>query len=230
MSTPTPPEERPATPAPAPERRRGPGRGLTVLAGIAASGALAGASRATWVQASAPDLTGTAQQVAVPGADAAPAVLALALVALAASLATSLSSSWLRLLTAPILVLAGAGAAVAALGVLRAPGSSTGSAVTSATGVAGGAVTAETTWWPAAAALLAVLVAAVGMVVLLRGGRWPRRTRYRSAAVRTAADPAEDPSAAWDALTRGEDPSLEGTEPPHGPQEDGEAEGGPGAR
>ncbi|ATG54969.1 hypothetical protein CFK41_09475 [Brachybacterium ginsengisoli] len=194
--------------APAP-RRRLLGRRTVVLAGTAFSALLAGTSRTTWVQASGPDLTGTVQQVAVSGADAAPEVLALALVAIAASLATSLSSVWLRFLTGPVLILTGIGAALAALAVHRDAVSSATSALTSSTGVAGSTVAADATSWPLLTLAPALVVAAIGVLVLLAGGSWPRRDRYRSAAVTVAADPSEDPAAAWDALTRGEDPSLE---------------------
>ena len=190
-------------------RRSLPGRRLTVLAGTAASALLAGTTRTTWIDAAAPDLTGTIQQVAVPGAEAAPAVLALALVAIAASLATSLPSAWLRFLTGPVLVLTGGGAALAALGVVRDPAAAAGTAATTATGVVGSGLEVETTAWPLLTLLPALAVLAVGVLVLLAGGTWPRRDRYRSPAVAVTADPAEDPAAAWDALTRGEDPSME---------------------
>lgn len=203
---------------PAP-RRPLPGRRTTVLAGTAASALLAGTTRATWVLSSAPDLTGTLQQVPVDGADAAPAVLALALVAIAASLATALPSAWVRFVTGPVLLLTGGGAVVAALGVMRDPVSAVGSAVTTATGVVGSAVQAETTVWPLLTVMPAAAVLVVGALVLLAGGSWPRRDRYRSAAVAVVADPAEDPAAAWDALTRGEDPSLEEAQDPQDPQD-----------
>src|SRR5699024_4199848 len=136
-----------SAPQPAARRPR-PGRRTTVLAGTAASALRAGATRPTWIDAAAPDLTGTLQQVDVPGAEAAPAVLALALVAIAASLATSLPSAWLRFVTGPVLVLTGGGAALAALGVLRDPTAAAGSAVATATGVLGSGLEAETTTWP----------------------------------------------------------------------------------
>src|SRR5699024_3237687 len=141
-----------------------------------------------------------------------PAGLALALAAPAAPLVTSLPSAWLRFVTGPVLVLAGGGAGLAALGVLRDPEAASGSAVATATGVLGAGLEAGTTAWPLLTLAPALAVAAVGVLVLLAGGSWPRRDRYRSAAVPAAADPSEDPAAAWDALTRGEDPSLE--EPP----------------
>ena len=107
-----------------------------------------------------------------------------------------------------MLLLAGAGAGIAALGVMRAPEAAAGSAVASATGVVGAQIEAETTSWPLLALVPALAVAVIGVLVLLAGGGWPRRTRYRSAAVTATADPSDDPAAAWDALTRGEDPSL----------------------
>ena len=148
----------------------------------------------------------------VTGSDAAPAVLALSLVAIAASLATGLSSRWLRFLTGPVLLATGAGSAIAALGVVQDPEQAARSAVASATGVLGGDVLTA-----------AMAVAVLGIVVLVVGGRWRVGTRYRSAAVAATADPGQDPAAAWDALTRGEDPSLLETET------DGEPEPEPGA-
>jgi uncharacterized membrane protein (TIGR02234 family) len=203
-----------ATPPAEPPRPARLSRRTTVLAGLVAAGALAGTTRTTWVQASAPDLAGTAQEVAVTGADAAPAVLALALAALAAALATSLSIRWVRFLTGPVLIAAGLGAGLAALGPLREPVEAAGSAVAESTGVVGASIEASATSWPLLALVPALGVIATGVVVLLVGRTWPVGSRYRSAAVAASADPAEDPAAAWDALTRGEDPSLEDQDDP----------------
>lgn len=189
-------------------RRARPTRRATVLAGTAAAALLAGATSTTWINATAPDLAGTAQQVTVTGSDAAPAVLALALVAIAASLATALSSHWLRFVTGPVLIATGAGSVIAALGAVQAPQEAARSAVGSATGVLGSAVQAEPTAWPLLTLVPALVVAGIGVLVLVVGRGWPVGTRYRSAAVVATADPGQDPAAAWDALTRGEDPSL----------------------
>lgn len=185
-------------------------RSTAVLAGLVAAGLLAGATRTPWVQASAPDLAGTAQQVSVTGSDAAPAVLALALAGLAAALATSLSSAWVRFLTGPVMVLAGVAAAVASLGAVRDPAAAARGAVVEATGVSGGEIAADATAWPLIALVPASALALVGVLVLVAGRAWPVGTRYRSAAVAATADPADDPAAAWDALSRGEDPSVAG--------------------
>lgn len=203
--------EHPGTAAPAGRAATGrPSRRLTVLAAAALSAALAGTTRALWVRASAPDLAGTLQQVEVRGAEAAPAVLALALVALAAALATSLSSRWVRFVTGPVLLLSGLGAAGAALGPVRDPAAAATGRIGEVTGMVGAAVQAEATLWPLLTLAPALAVAAAGVVVLWAGGGWSATTRYRSAAAAPrTADPAQDPAAAWDALSRGEDPSRE---------------------
>ena len=201
--------QEPDAPSAAGARRPRLARRTVVLTGLVAAGALAATTRATWVQASAPDLAGTSQDIAVSGADAAPAVLALALAAVAAALATSLSSRWLRFLTGPVLIAAGLGAGLSALGPARAPEQAARSAVAESTGVVGAGVSAAATVWPLLCLVPALAVVLTGVIVLAVGRSWPVGSRYRSAAVTAAADPAEDPAAAWDALTRGEDPSLE---------------------
>ena len=197
-------------------------RRVVVLGGLVAAGALAGVTRTTWVEASAPDLAGTPQAIAVGGADAAPAVLALALAALAAALATSLSSRWVRFLTGPVMIAAGLGAGLSSLGPVRAPDRAALAAVAESTGVVGAEVSATATTWPLLALVPALAVVLMGVIVLVVGGSWPVGSRYRSAAVTAAADPEEDPAAAWDALTRGEDPSLVVEDPDHGGEDPGE--------
>ena len=140
----------------------------------------------------------------------------------------------MRFVTGPVLIVAGLGAAWSSFAVTLDPQGAAAGAVTEATGVVGSQVDAAATTWPLLAILPALVLCAIGVVVLLVGGRWPRGTRYRSAAVAAPSDPAEDPAAAWDALTRGEDPSAglpepeagppapeDGAQPPPGGSEDG---------
>lgn len=215
------PEGTPAETAPE-AGPRGPRRRTVVLAGLVVAGAVAASTRTVWATASAPDITGAVQSHAVTGADASPAVLALALVALAAAAATSLSSRWVRWVTGPVQVLAGAGTIVAAAGMLADPTAASAGAVAEATGISGVELHATASAWPWAAIVGGVLMILVGLTVLAVGGRWPRGSRYTRASIapRRAVDPGEDPAAAWDALTRGEDP----TDP-----EDAEDVGEPGA-
>ncbi|PWH05796.1 hypothetical protein DEO23_11380 [Brachybacterium endophyticum] len=190
-------------------------RRAVVLLALLASLVLAATSRATWTTAKAAGFTGTQESVAVTGQDAAPAVLALALVGAAAAVATTLAARWVRFVAGPVLVLVGVGAAVSALGVSTDTVAASRSAVAEKTGVVGGSISAGATSWPLLAVIPAALLIATGLAVLLVGGRWPRRpSRYQRDAARSRVaretDPSEDPAAAWDALSRGEDPSSGG--------------------
>jgi uncharacterized membrane protein (TIGR02234 family) len=197
-----------------------------VLAALVMSLALAGMTRASWTTALASGFTGAEQTVDVTGQQAAPAVLALALVGAAAAIATTLGSRWVRFATGPVMIVVGAGAVISALGAQSDAVGASRSAVAEATGVVGGSVDAEPTVWPLLALIPAVLLVLLGVLVLAVGGRWPqRRSRYQRDAARARAardvDPTADPAAAWDALSRGEDPSEAGddtrTPPPDDP-------------
>ncbi|MFC0674848.1 Trp biosynthesis-associated membrane protein [Brachybacterium hainanense] len=193
-------------------------RRSAVLAGLALSAGMAGLTRTTWTTASAVDLAGTTRDLDIAGGDVAPGVLALALVGIAASLATSLSSAWIRLVSGPALVLAGLGAAAAAMLVRADPLGTSRSAIAEAVGVVGGEAAAESTLWPLGVLVPAALLVVLGVLVLRGGGAWSRSSRHaratRSAVAVRDVDPAEDPAGVWDALTLGEDPSEElGDEP-----------------
>jgi hypothetical protein len=120
---------------------------------------------------------------AVSGARAAPEVRAAALVALAASLAVLATGRRGRLV----------------VGVLVA-----GTGIAATVGAAGAFATA-TTAWPAVAALgSALLLVLAGSLVAVRGGRWPTMgSRYQPSERR-----AETTRSTWDALDRGEDPTV----------------------
>lgn len=66
---------------------------------------------------------------------------------------------------------------------------------------AGGALgLSDATGWPLACVAGGLLIAAGGLLAVVRGGRWPSLgTRYERAPVATSD---------WDALDRGEDPTL----------------------
>lgn len=187
-------------------------RRSAVLLGLLLSAAMAGLTRTTWTTASAIDLAGTSRDLAILGGDAAPTVVALGLVGIAASLATSLSSAWIRLVTGPVLILVGLGAGASALQVRRDPLAASRSSIAESVGVIGGDASAQATAWPLAVLAPALGLVLLGVLVLRRGGRWPRSSRYRrtvaSDAPATAFDPASDPAGAWDALSLGEDPTA----------------------
>lgn len=266
---------------PAPRAGRGGMRRRdAVLGGLVIAGALFGTTRAPWLHASVPDLAGGSTAVAVGGDQAAPAVVALAVVALATSLATAISSSLVRFVTGPVLVLCGLGAGASALLVRTEPDAHATSAVAAATGLLGSGAQVTLTPWSLVALAPSALLVVLGVLVLWRGRGWQRSRRYdrdarpagsaRAAEASTATatgrpgsgtptqgpgsvsapadhlpgeavdpdsapdrasahdavpdddadgaaeadeDLLEDPSAAWDALSRGEDPTARGEGP-----------------
>ncbi|WP_432547059.1 Trp biosynthesis-associated membrane protein [Kineococcus sp. SYSU DK004] len=158
--------------------------------------------------------------VGATGRAAAPLATAAALVGAAAAVAAAIGRRLARALAALVLVLAGAGVAVASLAVLAQPQDGLDAAARAASArtsaVAAGPV--DVSPWPVVSAAGGAAAALAGAGVLVRGRRWtsaPTSRRYErdaSAAPGThpaprAPEVAEDPAAAWDSLTRGDDPT-----------------------
>jgi hypothetical protein len=116
------------------------------------------------------------------GGDLLPWLPPLAVVGLAGSGAVVATRRWARRWIAVLLLLVGLGVA------------------------AGGAYgLTETTAWAVACVAGGLSLAAGGAFAAVRGASWPGLgTRYERAARR----PADGPTAAWDALDRGEDPTV----------------------
>ena len=206
-------------------RRTAPAVLITLLCALA----LFGTTAVPWIHAEA---TTSLQPVTVDvkGADAAPAVTALGLVAAVAAVASALGGRALRTAVGAVVALAGVGAAVAVLAVTADPRAAAQPVVGEQTGVINGGGQYTMTAWPWVALAAAVLVALCGVWLVLvaqrarrRGGRRYDRTaaggadapRGRpdangapatSAGESQAAEHADDIDT-WDALTRGEDPT-----------------------
>lgn len=173
---------------------------LLVLGGAAL--ALVAGTR-TWVSGTVGN-----QLFDVGGSTAAPGVSALALVSAAGAVVLATAAQGVRRVGAVLVVLAGLGGATLAGAVLRDPVGAVRPAAEAATGTVGStaAVTASVQVWPFLALLAGFVVAGGGLVALLRGGTWSGPSpRYER--------PAEDPgragaSTAWDALSRGDDPTV----------------------
>ncbi len=202
---------------PAGPTRRARDRLGCALGALLGAGLLVVAAGRPWVTQVVSDVPGVTQ-VSASGGRTVPAVPALALAAAAGALALLVTGRLGRRLAAAVLVLAGLGAAAAVGTVLAAPQDAVAAAVTAATGRSGplpGPSAAVTGWlWPALAA--AVLVTACGAVALVRAPSWPapgRRFDAPPPAVRAGGAPAgtvrgqSDAIGAWDALSRGEDPT-----------------------
>lgn len=202
-----------------------------VLATLVCALGLFGASAAPWIHATV-STTLEATTVDVRGSDAATAVTALGLVAAAAALASTLAGRVLRSVVGVIVSLAGVGAGLVTVGVLRDPATAARASVGSRTGVVGSGGQFDPTVWPwvACAAAAAMVVCGAWLVVVARNAKPRAARRYDRGALTGAAasgperhaDDRRDgrqPGAAaqpgghaddidaWDALTRGEDPT-----------------------
>jgi hypothetical protein len=163
--------------------------------GMGAGAALLAGTR-VWVTGTVTGLA-AGRVIDVPGTRAAPAVVTLALAAAAAAIVLGTSGSRVRLLTAGLLLLAGAGLVAATAGVLLDPAGALRAASAEATGVTGHLSTGEVrpAAWPWLAMLGGLAVAAAGAAGLLRGSGWPAPSgRYDapSPAAGTAPDGVPD--------------------------------------
>ena len=61
--------------------------------------------------------------------------------------------------------------------------------------------------WPWLALVVGVLAALLGVAIVVTSGAWPQAGRKYTATRLVPADPASDPSATWDSLSVGDDPT-----------------------
>lgn len=171
----------------------------------------------TWVTGRSDDAVLAGRMLSVTGDQAAPGLVALGLVALAAGVAVLTSGRRLRLVSSVLLTLAALGVLVLTLSVLRDPTAalSSGSGPGSAPGTVGGGPTtvtgattpgALTVWpWPALVAALLLTVVGAGTVVAGRG--WDGLSSRFERSADEAPDDAADRRSAWDELSEGRDPT-----------------------
>lgn len=182
-----------------------------VLLAVLAALAVFGTTTQTWIHVSFAQ--GQVQQadLSIPGSKAAVAVSALAIVALAGSLATTIAGRIGRIITTSLVLLASIGIIAVVFGVLADPSGAAMSEVGKATGVVGVASNAATTWFPVAAVAAATILAIAALLMLIFGSGWTVRTKYDAASADTAkAAPGApiDEIDSWDRLSRGDDPTL----------------------
>jgi hypothetical protein len=177
---------------------------LLVAAAVTAATTMPGWFRATGTSALAGDV-----EVAVTGSQAAPGVLAAAVVLLAAAGAVGLVGRVARWVVVAVVAAAGVVVAASVVGVLQDPAPVATVVVAGATGVSAlSGPVAVTPWpWVAAGAGLLDVLAALGLArASVRWGATSRR--HVPAAAATAAGEVDDDRSAWDALTRGDDPTA----------------------
>lgn len=148
----------------------------------------------------------------VQGSKAATTVTALALVALAGGLAASIAGRIARWIITAIILLAAAGIVGAAAVVQADPLAAAQGSIAAATGISGSSVDVDVTAFPALAVVAGVLLGLSALAIVPAGRYWKARTRYDTAASRTAAGAAApagpaDEIDSWDRLSRGDDPT-----------------------
>lgn len=189
-----------------------------VLATLVCAIGLFAASAATWIHATV-ETTLQPITVDVAGSDAAPAVTALGLVAGAAAVALTLAGRVLRTIVGAVVSLAGVGAIFAVLSVTADPENASRGAVGTQTGAVGtgGEFVLTVSPWLALAAAVGLILCGLWLVLVARNARKKSGQRYdrealagnkaASADEKTVTTEHSDDIDAWDAFTRGEDPT-----------------------
>lgn len=200
-----------------------------VLGGIAA---LAMSTR-TWFHVVPASGAINVQAFDVSGKDAATAVSALAVVALAGSVAAAIAGRLARWIIAVLVLLSGLGIATSALTALSNPEAASVSKVGAAAGTMRIQGDYVVTFWPWLTVVIGAWIMAAAIWLALAGRRWQASRKYTPAAAAAAsaptgpADSASTPPAGedageragtpesaaldeidgWDSLSRGEDPT-----------------------
>jgi len=190
-------------------RRSGGRRGRAVLLLLLLAGATAVSALPTWFVAHGTEALHGTVDVRVSGTDAAPAVLAAALVLAASALAAALVGRVGRWAVALVVVVAGLLVVGSTIAVVRDPVAAVHEAVAHATGVGQLVGDVSTTAWPWVAVALGVVGALAGAWLPWAARSWARPSRRHEQAARVApgGDERPDERTAWDALSRGEDPT-----------------------
>lgn len=172
----------------------------------------------TWVTGRSDDAVLAGRSLSVTGDQAAPGLVALGLVALAAGVAVLTTGRRLRLVSAVLLTLAALGALALTLSVLRdptaalaagaGPGGTPSAGIGGTTRSATGATTpGALTFWPWPALLAALVLTVVGAVTTAAGRGWDGlSTRFERSGEDAPADAPERRST-WDELSEGRDPT-----------------------
>lgn len=197
---------------------RAPGRrfaGVLLVLGLASLGVLVSYG-ATWVVALVPVFAGSAaesapaREIALTGRDLAPLGAAMGWVGLAAIAALLATRTWGRRVTGAVVLVAGGAAGVTgvAFGLTEVASGGGGTFVAAALGdeSAAAATSVSISAWWVVAVLSGLAMLACGMLALVDGPSWPRLGARYSRPDSQATAPSA--AAAWDALDRGEDPTL----------------------
>lgn len=181
-----------------------------ILLAVLAALAVFGTTTQTWIHVGIGQGEVAQTDLDIPGSKAAVAVSALALVALAGALATSIAGKIARIVTTAIVFLGAAGIAAVVVGILADPVAAAMTEVGAATGIEGQGSNATTTIFPVLAIVAAVVLGVAALLIMWFGRNWSVRTKYDAANEAPAGASAEpvDEIDRWDQLSRGEDPTA----------------------
>lgn len=178
-----------------------------ILLAVLAALAVFGTTTQTWIHVAFEKGQVEQADLFIPGNKTSVAVSALALVALAGSLATTIAGKVARIITTVLVLLSAVGIVAVVLGVLLNPGAAADPHVGAATGVIGGAINATTTLFPVIAVIAAVILALAAAMILFFGRRWVVRSKYDTTAANSGKAGPVDDIDSWDQLSRGKDPT-----------------------
>ena len=161
----------------------------------------------TWGRAALTTVTGSIDHVSVTGHGAEPALPALGIALLVLTAGLIASRGWLRRVVG--LVVVTVGAAVVALAVASRSDVAD-SLAHHAFAVASSSVPERTSGWAVVTAVAGALAVCCGALAVAVGARWPALgARYDAAGARGArGDTGPSAMSEWDALDRGEDPTV----------------------
>lgn len=173
------------------------------------------ASTRTWVTGRSTDPVLGPAAITATGSQVAPGVVALGAVALAALVALLTGGLRIRRLSAALLVLAAAGATVLTVLVLADPAAALGRFAAPGLGRTGTvATTATALGWSWVATVSGVILAAAGVLAFAAAGRWQGLpSRFESPQAAKEQGGRGTRRTAWDDLSEGQDPTLDGDRP-----------------
>ncbi|MDO5744229.1 MAG: Trp biosynthesis-associated membrane protein [Micrococcaceae bacterium] len=188
-------------------------RSVLLLGLLGAVLALATSTR-TWIRVQPEVGTVKIPLIEVAGSDAAAAVAALAVVALAGTLAAMIAGRIARYIIAGIMLLAGGGIAGSAISVISDPVFAAATKVGDATGLNNSGGEYDLGIWPYLAVLGGLVLVAAALQLGVTAGSWAGSRKYSREAPAPAAGTADaepqgkiDEIDGWDSLSRGDDPT-----------------------
>ncbi|MGO4453744.1 Trp biosynthesis-associated membrane protein [Arthrobacter sp. RAF14] len=199
-------------------------KGAVVLVTVLCAVAVFGTTTQSWVNVVLAQSGVRMPDIHVAGSKAATAVTALAVVAVAGAIASSIAGRVARWVVAVAIALSGIGIVSAGLTVLNDPRSAAQGEIGRQTGVANGPAQVSLTAFPLVAVIFGALLIVCAAWLMLASRHWAGSTKYDGASGRTratvksagsrspvaeeAADDAPlDAIDSWDQLSKGQDPS-----------------------